>query len=562
MRRIHNLPLLAKFFLTPVLSILLFLTIGGVLYIAYDAIGRAQDDAGRISQASAELQDAMVRIASGHADMMRTIISKQSNFDDEHVRQAAEASRTNLELGLAHLEQIPELGMADIDSSIAELVDLLTVYQGGALETVDMAIIDATMAGMFLTGTHLDYNAFTERWQTVMDAVAAAELETSTAVDAALGLSAMSFLITLGLSVALLIGAAAILGRAISRSTVALMGSMTRLAAGDKSMDIDGIERRDELGAMARAVVVFRDGLIKADELAAEAGRENESRDRRAAVLGELTESFDQRASALLEGVAAAAAQLQGTANDLSGTADGAKEQSAACAAASEQASGNVQTVASAAEELTSSIQEIGRQVGTSNELATAGVSEAETSNRQVQALAEAAQRIGEVIQLITSIAEQTNLLALNATIEAARAGDAGKGFAVVASEVKNLAMQTAKATEEIAAQVGGIQEATGSTVASIKGIGERIHEMSEIASQVSSAVDQQNDATREIARNVQQAAGSTDEVSSSIAAVSEAASETGRASGDVLSASVDLSRQAEELRSFVQQFLADIRAA
>jgi len=221
-----------------------------------------------------------------------------------------------------------------------------------------------------------------------------------------------------------------------------------------------------------------------------------------------------------------------------------------------------VQTVASAAEELASSILEIGRQVSTSAQLATTAADDAETSDHQVQALAASAQKIGEVIQLITSIAEQTNLLALNATIEAARAGDAGKGFAVVASEVKSLANQTAKATDDIAAQISGIQEATGATVASIKGISQRIKDMREIATQVAAAVEEQNAATQEIARNVQQAASGTREVSTNIVGVSEAATQTGRAAEDVLNASGELSRQAGQLKGFVQQFLADVRAA
>ena len=562
MRKINNLPIIVKFFIAPVLSVVLFAAVGVVLYFAYNAIERAQADAEQIAQVSAQLQTAMLQTASGHADMMRSLAWKQSNVDDEHIQQAVTESLENLSQARTVLVQLPRLGIAAIDAPVAEIKELFEAYEQGASTTLETVPVDTFLASMFLTDAHHSYNAFTDVGRSLMQAVAGAERQTAREVGTALTLAVTSFSVAAGLAVVLVIAVATVLGRAISRSTVALTASMGRLADGDKTLEIAETERRDELGAMARAVVVFRDGLIRADELAAEAERAQESRERRTALIAESAQNFDRQAAGLLEAVAAAATELQGTANGLSGTAEQAAGRSTACAAASDQASSNVQTVSSAADELASSIQEIGRQVDASTRLATAAVSDAETSNQQVQALADAAAKIGEVVQLITSIAEQTNLLALNATIEAARAGDAGKGFAVVASEVKSLANQTAKATEEIASQVAGIQEATGNTVASIEGIGRRIHEVNEIATQVASAVEEQNAATQEIARNVQQAAGSAEDVSSNIAAVKDAATETGQAAEDVLSASVELSRQAEELNTFVQQFIADVRAA
>ncbi len=562
MKKIQDLSVMVKFFLTPVLSVALFLVIGGVLFIAYDAIKRAQDDATRISQASSQLEEAMLHIASGHAGMMRTLIAKQSNFGDDAVQRIAEESRADISSGMTALEHVPALGNSAIDASVAELQDLFVAYQGGAEQTLNMAVMDVALAGMFLNSAHAGYDSFTQSWQSLMEGVAAAEVETADAVEAALGLAAMCFVVALGAAVFLLIGTATLLGRAISRSTKELTTCMGRLASGEKDLAIAGTDRRDELGAMARAVVVFRDGLIRADQLAAENRRDQEVRDRRAETLSRLTADFDSQVASLIELVTGATGTLQTTAAGLSTASEGARQGATACATASGEASANVQTVASAAEELAASIQEIGRQVKESTRLASIAVSDSETSNQQVQALAEAASKIGEVVQLITTIAEQTNLLALNATIEAARAGEAGKGFAVVASEVKNLASQTAKATEEIAAQVTEIQEATGSTVESIRGIGERISGMNEIAAQVAAAVDKQNAATHEIARNVQQAASSSEEVSGNIVAVSQTADETGRAAEEVLSTSAELSRQAETLDGFVRKFLDDVRAA
>ena len=274
-----------------------------------------------------------------------------------------------------------------------------------------------------------------------------------------------------------------------------------------------------------------------------------------------LADNFEANVKGIVESVSSSATEMQGSAQSMSSTAEETSRQSTAVAAASEEASTNVQTVASAAEELSNSVEEVGRQVGQSNKIAQNAVEEAQRTNDKVQGLAEAAQKIGEVVNLINDIASQTNLLALNATIEAARAGEAGKGFAVVASEVKSLANQTAKATEEIAAQIGAIQAATTDAVSAIQGIGSTIGEISEISTAIATAVEQQSAATKEIAANVQQAAAGTQEVSENISGVTQAASETGEAAGQVLGAAQELSKQSEALREQVDSFLIEVRA-
>jgi methyl-accepting chemotaxis protein len=271
---------------------------------------------------------------------------------------------------------------------------------------------------------------------------------------------------------------------------------------------------------------------------------------------------FDTAMKSVLSSITAAAGQMQTTAKTLTATVDETGRRSTAVTAASEEASTNVQTVASAAEELSSSISEISRQVQESTKITNGAVNEAAQTNQTVQSLAEAAQRIGEVVKLINDIAGQTNLLALNATIEAARAGEAGKGFAVVASEVKSLANQTAKATEEIGAQISAIQSATHASVDAIKGIGSTIGRVSEIATSIASAVEEQGAATQEIARNVQQAAAGTADVSSNITGVAQAAGETGRATEDVRRASEELGKQAHVLQAEVDKFFSKVRAA
>ena len=350
--------------------------------------------------------------------------------------------------------------------------------------------------------------------------------------------------------------------RGIARPVQAMTATMRRLAEGDTSMNIPGVGRHDEVGDMAAAVQVFKENMIRNGELAVAAAKEHESSSQRSTRIDRLTGDFDATVAGSVGALESAASRLQSTADSLTSAAEESSNQASAVAAASEQSTTNVQTVATATEELNSSIGEIGRQVAQAASLAGKAVDAADASNRHVQELADRARRIGEVVDLITTIAEQTNLLALNATIEAARAGDAGKGFAVVASEVKNLASQTAKATDDITAQINAVQSSTQTTVDAIDGIGSRIREINEITTTVASAVEEQTAATQEIARNVQQVALGTHEVSSNIVGVKASAQETGGSAREVLNASGELNSQTDKLKAAVEQFLADVRAA
>ena len=370
--------------------------------------------------------------------------------------------------------------------------------------------------------------------------------------------------VLIGSTLAMLIAvvAAVTLSRGIGRPVVAMTSAMGDLAGGNHAVEIPATERGDEIGHMAKAVLVFKENMIKARELAAKEAEAQKRRELRAQKVDQLTAGFDYDVTEVLKTVSSAATEMQSTASSMTATAEETSRQSTVVSSASEEASTNVQTVAAAAEELSASIAEISRQVSQSAEIAGKAVSDAERTNQQVQGLAEAAHKIGEVVQLITDIASQTNLLALNATIEAARAGEAGKGFAVVASEVKNLANETAKATEEITGQISGIQQATRDAVTAIQSIGQTIGQINEIASGIASAVEEQGAATQEIARNVQQAAAGTSEVSANISGVNESATATGAAAEQVQTAASELSQQSEILRQKVETFLAEIKAA
>jgi methyl-accepting chemotaxis protein len=350
--------------------------------------------------------------------------------------------------------------------------------------------------------------------------------------------------------------------RGVSVPIGTMTAAMRRLADRQMNTEVPGIGRGDEIGAMARAVQVFKDNMIEADRLAAAQEQERAAKERRSERMSALVQAFEAKVGDLAAALGSASTEMEATAQSMSATATQTNHQAAAVASAAEEASAAMQTVAASAEELSASISEISRQVAKSSQITAKAVEEARRTDAMVRTLAEGAQKIGQVVELITTIAGQTNLLALNATIEAARAGDAGKGFAVVASEVKGLANQTARATEEIGAQIGQIQVATREAVEAIKGIGGIIEEVSAIAMTIASAVEEQGAATAEIARNVQQTAQSTQGVTSNIAGVSEAANTTGAAASRVLSAAQQLSKRAEVLSREVTTFVEGVRAA
>ena len=385
--------------------------------------------------------------------------------------------------------------------------------------------------------------------------------------------SRLSIMIAIGVAALLCAAAAFMIVSSVSKPVLKMVDVMARLAKREMEVVIPGVGRKDEIGRMADAVQVFKDGMIAADKAAAEQERERAEKEaekerqraeqeRRTKLMTELTQSFDRQVTTMLESVSAAATEMQSTAESMAATAEETNRQSATVAAASEQTSTNVQTVATATEELSASVSEIGRQVTQSTQIAKKAVDEAGQTTEHVKGLADAAQQIGQVVSLINDIASQTNLLALNATIEAARAGEAGKGFAVVASEVKALANQTAKATEEIGAKIAGMQQATDSTVLAIGSIRGTIQEISEIATTIAAAIEEQGSATAEISRNVQQAAHGTQDVTNNISGVTRAAADTGAASAQVLSSAGELAKQSEALRTEVDTFLANVRAA
>ncbi|MEO5337460.1 MAG: nitrate- and nitrite sensing domain-containing protein [Magnetospirillum sp. WYHS-4] len=350
--------------------------------------------------------------------------------------------------------------------------------------------------------------------------------------------------------------------RGITRPIAGMTSAMTHLASGDVSVEIEGSDRGDEIGSMARAVQVFKTNRMDMERLQREqVEAEHRAAKERQQHLLELANDLDRRVNTNVAAVLSNAEHISATAQAMGTRIDTGSSRSLTVAAAANRTAENVQTVAAAASELSSSIAEISRRVAQSSRIASEAVEEAERTNAKVQGLADAASKIGEVVALITDIADQTNLLALNATIEAARAGEAGKGFAVVASEVKNLANQTAKATEEIGAQIGAIQGATAEAVSAIRAITGTINKVSEIAAAIAAAVEQQGAATQEIARNVKDVTSDAMMVQDSIVDVTRTSASSYGSAIEVLWAADDLGPPAHALKTEVEDFLGSIRA-
>ncbi|MDA9436560.1 methyl-accepting chemotaxis protein [Bradyrhizobium sp. CCBAU 51627] len=365
----------------------------------------------------------------------------------------------------------------------------------------------------------------------------------------------------LGLILAAVVGY--LIARSISRPILSITSVMRELADGRLDVAVPESKTNDEVGAMVKAVGVFRDNAVNFSKLQAdqlEAKVQSEAEKRRA--FAALADNFEASIRDVVTTVSSAAVEMEHTARSMSAIVEQSRQQTRTVSSASALASENVQTVAAAAEELSSSMSEISRRLAHATEVVGRAASDGQASNARVQSLADAAQKIGDVVSFINGIAGQTNLLALNATIEAARAGEAGRGFAVVASEVKALATQTAKATEEISAQVTAVQGETSGAVNGIQSICATIREVDEISAAIAAAVGQQGTATQEIAQNVQQAAARTGEVSQNIAGVTDGIAATGTAAEEVLVSAIELSKQSQRLRDEVDRFLAHIRAA
>lgn len=551
------------------LSILVLMLVLGI--VSQRTIQKQNDTLLRVTDIAFSKRDAVmeagVAAKSANIDLYRALIWTTSSSDAERARRSVAGLAQNLELAGAAIKRLESQSLLDPEE--ADLLEAirrgLQQYGVDAKNVLDMTSTDAAGIAtslLFVGASEESYERLQDKLSELQDLERyRAAVTTDEAVNEAGRIKIVSgallaFAALLGLAIT--IAVPMMVARPIKRMT----GMMDSLAKGDTNIAVDGLVAENELGKMAKALLIFRETSIEAKRLSAAQESAREVQDRRSQTFEKLCRGFDEQVSERLQAVTSATSQARIAAENMEAAARWSNERVDTMSGAAQHTFQNVQSVASASEELSASILEIGRQVEQSTRIAERAASEADRTNETVVGLVSAAKSVGNVICLINQIASQTNLLALNATIEAARAGEAGKGFAIVANEVKSLANQTGRATEEIAAQVVSIQQVSGAAVGAIADIRRTISEMHEIATSIAGAMKEQGAATQEIARNVQEAAQRTQSVSVSIGEVDQSARQTGEAAAQVLSATADLGTQSDRLQTQVDAFLAGVRAA
>lgn len=562
MKQLNNASIRIKSLVAPGIAVLAMVAVTIAFLVSFEYSKSLEEQAARATAQATTIGTIKADLSLAHSSVLRANLWTANSVPQENIDAVSQEARDVMQRMRASVDAT--LAGSD-EATAAELEALsqeLETYTAVSLEVLDVLSIDAFLATMQLNDVEEKLGSFSTLLANTAQSINLRAEELQGQARASLSQQLIIVLSVLALGAAASLCAAWLMARAISLPVTGLTAVMTRLADRDVTVEIPSRERKDELGEMAGAVQIFKDNAVEQQRLEVEAAEEQAAKERRAGVIESLIGDFDQTVGDILQAVSQSAGGLDATARRMTDVADQTKKQSSAAATASGQTTENVQTVAAASEELASSIQEISRQVTQSKDIADQAVSEANNTNEKVQGLADMARKISDVVILIQDIAEQTNLLALNATIEAARAGESGKGFAVVASEVKNLATQTASATEEISSQISAIQDATNGAAEAISGIGGTIEKINEITTGIASAVEEQSAATGEISSNAQKAAVGTQETASTVGEVAEAAGETGAASGQVLNASQELGNQSDMLRSEIEKFLNGIRAA
>ncbi|MBS1183854.1 MAG: methyl-accepting chemotaxis sensory transducer [Proteobacteria bacterium] len=498
-----------------------------------------------------------------YAGMMQTVVAAAKPVPDQQKVDIALLKGPTDQVwstlsALGSLDDTPAAFKAALNETKSGYVD----YFAGVLAEVEPGFAE----GKFPYDGAGYRNRTVAMWDKVIALRDAAYDAAADALAASIAATRSGLWVSLASLLTALVGSAVVLWvvrKRVIRPLTNMTGAIGRIAEGDLETAIPGIGGRDEIGAMAASVQVFKDSLLRNRALEEQSARDEATRKAlRQAEMAKLADMFEQTVGGIVSAVGHASETLSLSAQDLSSSVEDTAERSNTVAAAAEQASANVAVVSAAAEELSSSVSEIGRQVVQSVEISQTAVSEANSTAGIVQELSHAAGKINDIIAFISNIAAQTNLLALNATIEAARAGEAGRGFAVVAAEVKELATQTAKATADISDQIGAIQSSTNRAVTAIGSIAGTIQSMSDYSSAIAIAVEEQGSATNEIVRNVTQASAGTAEVTANIGTVATTTQHVGDAAGRVKELAGDLSTQSQALSTEMTRFLATIRAA
>ncbi|PPD15883.1 MAG: methyl-accepting chemotaxis protein [Methylobacterium sp.] len=551
-----------KVLIAPLVAICAFLGIGLMAFQLYTTI---RDNNARVAEAAnlkLEATQAARTFQEGVASFYRGISWTYSKVEQKLVDAELERGKK----GVAEIEKsLLATRTGDDAKSAGTIRDLgprIKALTTSLDNVASLIAVDPFLASMQMSDVNVRVKEIEAGLATLAEITGQRMAELRAQTDLSAEEAIRNFLVASAVAILSALMLAIFVGRMIARPIVGITRAMRQIAEGDLETQIPVENRRDEIGAMATALAVFKDNALQMRTIEAEqAEAQRKAGETRRAEMMKMADQFETAVGSVVAVVASAAAELQQSAQVLSVNAEETVGQSTAVAAATEQATTNVQTVAVSAEQLYGSIAEIAGQVGKSSSIAGQAVEQARVTEGTIRNLSEAAEKIGTVVEIISSIAAQTNLLALNATIEAARAGEAGRGFAVVASEVKDLAAQTAKATSEIASQIGFIQGATQQSTEAIASIGRTIDDMSGIALSIASAIEEQRTVTQDISRNAQEAAAGTQEVARNITQVNGAMTETGTAANQLLGASSELATQSTALHSKVSEFLDRVRA-